>query len=109
MPSFPIRLFRWDFYLFGCPLGICVQSPNVGFASKGEILAASKYFPLFFQQQTFEEPLGARHLVDRAIPPVTWSHGCLRARKIWIDDALGGAARCRRVAQRSLIVHDHRP
>jgi hypothetical protein len=23
MPSFPIRLFRWDFYLFGCPLGIC--------------------------------------------------------------------------------------
>src|ERR1700693_453869 len=62
------------------------------FGSKGEILAASKYFPLFFQQQTFEEPLDARHLVDRAIPTVTWSHGCLRARKIWIDDALGGAA-----------------
>jgi hypothetical protein len=28
-----------------------------GPGQKGEILAASKYFPLFFQQQTFEEPL----------------------------------------------------
>src|SRR5258708_7424153 len=46
MPSFPIRLFRWDFYLFGCPLGICVQSPNVGFASKTEELNASRCFPL---------------------------------------------------------------
>ena len=42
MPSFPIRLFRWDFYLFGCPLGICVQSPNVGFASKPQVPLLSR-------------------------------------------------------------------
>src|SRR5260370_35492395 len=40
----------------------------------------------------------ARHLVDSAVPPIT--RGLFRARKIWIDDALGGAARCRRVALR---------
>ncbi len=40
----------------------------------------------------------ARHLVDAATPPIT--RGLFRARKIWIDDALGGAARCRRVALR---------
>jgi hypothetical protein len=78
----------------------CTARPDHTVGSKGEILAASKYFPLFFQQQTFEEPLDARHLVDGAISPVTWSRGCLRARKIWIDDALGGAAQCRRVALR---------
>src|SRR5258707_14809572 len=36
-------------------------------------------------------------LVDAAIMS---SGGHSRARKIWIDDALGGAARCRRVALR---------
>src|SRR6266851_10372577 len=36
-------------------------------------------------------------LVDAAIMS---SRGHSRARKIWIDDALGGAARCRRVALR---------
>jgi hypothetical protein len=37
-------------------------------------------------------------LVDAAMPPIISgpSRGC----KIWIDDALGGAARCRRVALR---------
>src|SRR3979490_711854 len=36
--------------------------------------------------------------VDVAMPPIT--RGLFCARKIWIDDALGGAARCRRVALR---------
>ena len=35
-------------------------------------------------------------LVDSAMPPIT--RGLLRAREIWIDDALRRAARCRRVA-----------
>jgi hypothetical protein len=39
----------------------------------------------------------AKALVNAAMP-ITLRH--LRARKIWIDDALGGAARCRRVALR---------
>jgi hypothetical protein len=34
------------------------------------------------------------------MPPIMSSRGHLRARKIWIDDALGGAARCRLVALR---------
>src|SRR6266481_7876993 len=37
----------------------------------------------------------ARHLVDVAMPPIMWSRWHLRARKIWIADALGGNARCR--------------
>jgi hypothetical protein len=38
----------------------------------------------------------ARHLVDAAMPQMT--RGPLCTRKIWNDDALGCAARCRRVA-----------
>src|SRR5882757_7960957 len=38
-------------------------------------------------------------LVDAAMPPITRA-GLFHASKIWIDDALGGAARCRRVALR---------
>ena len=38
------------------------------------------------------------YLVDAAMPPIISGH--LRARKIWIDDALGGATRCRRIALR---------
>jgi hypothetical protein len=37
-------------------------------------------------------------LVDAAMPPIISGH--LRAGKIWIDDALRGPARCRRVALR---------
>src|SRR5580704_7160952 len=37
-------------------------------------------------------------LIDAAMPPIT--RGLSRAREIGIDDALGGAARCRRVALR---------
>ena len=37
-------------------------------------------------------------LVDAAMPPILSGHLCTG--KIWIDDALGGAARCRRVALR---------
>ena len=37
-------------------------------------------------------------LVDAAMAPITC--GLCRAREVWIDDALGGAARCRRVALR---------
>jgi hypothetical protein len=39
-----------------------------------------------------------RVLVDAAMPPII--RGLFRARKIWIDDAQGSAARCRRVALR---------
>ena len=38
-------------------------------------------------------------LVDAAMPPITRA-GLFHASKIWIDDAHGGAARCRRVALR---------
>ena len=42
----------------------------------------------------------ASHLVDPAMPPILCSRWHLHARKIWIDDALGAAARCRGVALR---------
>jgi len=39
-------------------------------------------------------------LVDPAMPPILCSRWHPRAHKIWIDNALGAAARCRRVALR---------
>jgi hypothetical protein len=44
--------------------------------------------------------LGTCSLVDTAMAPITCSHGYLYALKIWIDDALGRAARCRQGALR---------
>jgi hypothetical protein len=53
----------------------------------------------------------ARHLVDAAMPPVMWSRWRLSARKIWIGNTLGGAARCCRVAlrQRGIAASDVAP
>ena len=53
----------------------------------------------------------ARHLVDEAMPPIMWSRWHLRARKIWIADALGGNARCRLDAlrQRGIAAFDVAP
>src|SRR5258705_12302656 len=68
-------------------------------ASEGRRMGISRNDrPGFLQHSQVPPGFVPTTLVDAAMPPIISSRGNLRARNIWIDDALGGAARCRRVA-----------